>query len=61
MRACVRACARVCACLVSLTFQLWQHSFAQVGFDNDPSSSGKTTADDVENMSQAMLRCVIKV
>eukprot|EP00117_Sycon_ciliatum_P015658 scpid87147/ scgid15415/ RNA polymerase II-associated factor 1 homolog len=40
-------------------FQLWQHPFAQVSFDNDPSPSGKTTTEEVESMAQAMLRGMV--
>lgn len=39
--------------------KLWQHSFAQVLFDGDPSPSGKQTQADVEVMSHAMLRGMV--
>ena len=38
--------------------QLWRLPFAQVLFDSDPSTTGKTEPQQVEEMSQAMIRCV---
>lgn len=40
--------------------QLWRLPFAQVLFDSDPSTTGKTEPQQVEEMSQAMIRWVGK-
>ena len=47
----------LCSSLFCFT-QLWRLPFAQVLFDSDPSTTGKTEPQQVEEMSQAMIRCV---
>lgn len=40
-------------------FETWIHPCAQVNFDSDPSVRGKTTAEQTEEMSQAMIRGMV--
>ena len=39
---------------------MWQHPSAQVIFDTDPALPGKPPADQMEEMSQAMIRYNVK-